>query len=101
MGTRSPHGKKEKPEEKSKKNHKISALDLHGFLVADVIDKVDRFIVNSNQSGVSRARIMSGKGSGKVRNEVIRYLKLGGFPWEYEAMDSGRRNEGVIVVFLD
>jgi hypothetical protein len=82
-----------------KNKHKIEpCLDLHGVVVEDVDDQVDRFI-RTTKAG--RVRIMPGKGSGKVKNAVIQYLKLGGFPWEYERLPNGQPNEGVLVVFLD
>ncbi len=44
---------------------------------------------------------MTGKGTGKVKSEVIAYLKRGGYPWEYEKLSNGSRNEGVIVVIFE
>lgn len=74
-------------------------LDLHGCRAEDVIDRVDRFIVKANGMGLERVRIMTGKGKGIVQKTVIEYLKLGGFPWQFEK-SGGRVNEGVLVVFL-
>ncbi len=77
---------------------KPPTLDLHGDKVADVIDKVDRFIMKYHTQ--ARVRIMTGKGTGKVKAEVLKYLKQGGYPYEFEKLPSGKRNEGVLVVFL-
>lgn len=78
---------------------KLPTLDLHGFKTNDVVDAVDKFLThNSNQP---RVRIMTGKGTGAVQKTVTDYLKLGGFPWEHERLDNGKRNEGVVVVILD
>ncbi|HEX4923305.1 MAG TPA: Smr/MutS family protein [Bdellovibrionales bacterium] len=74
-------------------------LDLHGCRAEDVIDRVDRFIVKANGLGLDRVRIMTGKGKGIVQKTVIEYLKLGGFPWQFEKTQ-GRVNEGVLIVFL-
>lgn len=82
---------------KKKKNQ----IDLHGFRVEDVVDELDQFIHRSVQSKLSRVSVMTGKGSGKVKKEAIKYLKLGGFPWSYEKDSKGKPNEGVLVVFLD
>ena len=76
-------------------------LDLHGYRVADVADAVDRFLVQSTRKGAPRARIMTGKGTGQVKKAVMDYLRLGGYPYELEKMPDGKRNEGVLVVFLD
>lgn len=82
---------------------KLPTLDLHGYKTADIADAVDKFLTRN--SSKPRIRIMTGKGTGAVQKAVTDYLKLGGFPWEYEKADNGQnknqRNEGVIVVILD
>jgi dsDNA-specific endonuclease/ATPase MutS2 len=78
-----------------------TCLDLHGFKAEDVIDAVDKFLVQVNKSQLKQARIMTGKGTGTVRKIVIEYLKLGNYPWDYEKLPNGGKNEGVIVIFLD
>jgi DNA-nicking Smr family endonuclease len=81
---------------------KLATLDLHAVIVADVADRVDRFLVQQNAKGATRARIMTGKGTGAVQKAVIAYLKLGGFPWQYEpGPTKGTRNEGVLVIILE
>ena len=75
-------------------------LDLHGYKTADVPDAVDRFLVEASRKGASRARIMTGKGSGAVKKVVTDYLRLGGFPFELERLPNGQRNEGVLIVFV-
>lgn len=82
-----------------KKKQNAPTLDLHGKTTDQVFDLVDQFI--SKNQNKSRLRIMPGKGSGKIRTELIRYLKLGGYPWEYEQLDNGSRNTGSIIVILD
>ena len=44
---------------------------------------------------------MPGKGTGKIKEELIKYLKLGGYPWEYEIMPSGNKNTGSLIIILD
>jgi dsDNA-specific endonuclease/ATPase MutS2 len=74
-------------------------LDLHGCRPDEVIDRVDRFIMRANEQGLPKIRIMTGKGKGIVQKTVTEYLKLGGFPWQFER--SGKTvNEGVLVVTL-
>jgi len=80
---------------------KLATLDLHAVSVADVADRVDRFLVQQTSRSAARARIMTGKGTGAVQKTVIAYLKLGGYPWEFERMENGKRNEGVLVVILE
>lgn len=79
----------------------LPLLDLHGYKVDDVPDAVDRFLVQSGRKGVKRVRIMTGKGTGAVKKAVLEYLRLGGFPFQIEKLDSGVKNEGVLIVFLD
>jgi hypothetical protein len=81
------------------KSAKLPTLDLHGFKKDDVFDAVDRFVMKNQNA--QKIRIMPGKGEGTVRNELIRYLKLGNYPWSYETMDNGSKNGGSIIVFFE
>ena len=79
----------------------VPTLDLHGRTTDEVYDLLDRFITREVTRQTSRARVMPGKGSGKVKAVVVEYLKLANYPWQYEQMTNGQKNEGVLVVFLD
>jgi DNA-nicking Smr family endonuclease len=79
----------------------LPTLDLHGKTVDEVADLVDRFITSQTKRGSDQIRIMTGKGSGKVKAATQAYLKMGGFPFEFERLATGARNEGVLIVFLD
>ena len=65
------------------KNNKAASksplLDLHGDNLLDVEAKVDRFLMQAQSKGLSQIRIMTGKGTGKIRSAVQKYLKLGGY----------------------
>ncbi len=76
-------------------------LDLHGFQSDQVEDAIDRFLVQISKSNLKRARIMTGKGTGKVQSMTIKYLKLAGYNWAYEKLSNGKNNEGCLVIFLD
>jgi DNA-nicking Smr family endonuclease len=76
-------------------------LDLHGFKSDEVEDAVDKFLVRVNELGLSRARIMTGKGTGTFQKIVKNYLKLGGYHFAFEKLPNGKDNEGVLVIFLD
>ena len=67
----------------------------------EVFDKVDAFIMKHQRSGTRRIKIMPGKGTGAIKKELLRYLKLGGYPSQPETMDNGKKNPGVLIVFLD
>jgi len=79
-------------------NNKLKTLDLHGFKVADVFDAIDRFIMK-NQSA-HKVCIMTGKGTGAVQKEALKYLKLGNYPWQHEVMPNGKKNTGCLIVFI-
>jgi dsDNA-specific endonuclease/ATPase MutS2 len=75
-------------------------LDLHGCRIEDVWPRLDRFLRDAQERGLKQARIMTGKGTGKVREETLKALKLGGFPYKPEKLKDSRLNEGVWVVYL-
>lgn len=81
------------------KKDKLPTLDLHGYKKDDVFDAVDRFVMKHQNA--SRLRVMPGKGEGIVRNEVIRYLKLGGYHWSYEIEANGRQNTGSMILHME
>jgi dsDNA-specific endonuclease/ATPase MutS2 len=82
-----------------KDSKKIPTLDLHGFKTEDVFDAVEKFLLKNAK--VSQVRIMPGKGTGKVKGEVERYLKLAGYHWSAERLGDGRPNEGVMIVYME
>lgn len=75
-------------------------LDLHGKRVEEIFGLVDRFIVEAQAAGLEQVRIMTGKGTGKVRDEVMRYLRSGGYPCRPEPLKHGRTNDGVWIVSI-
>lgn len=80
---------------------KLPTLDLHGRTTDEIYNLVDAFITREVGRGTSRARIMPGKGLGKVKAVVVEYLKRAHYPWQFETMSNGQKNEGVMLVFLD
>lgn len=74
-------------------------LDLHGYKADDVFDAVEKFL--TRHASRPKVRIMPGKGTGKVKTEVERYLKLAGYPWSFERLPSGAVNEGVMIVYME
>jgi len=75
-------------------------LDLHGCQADEVWDRMDSFLQESNSISLKKVRIVCGKGKGIVRKEAIRYLKAANYPWQYETRN-GKKNEGVLVIFLN
>lgn len=79
---------------------KIPLLDLHGENLVDIEDKVDRFLMQAHNKGLSQVRIMTGKGTGQVRTAVQKYLKLGGYTFHFEKTANNQNNEGVLIVHV-
>lgn len=85
---------------KHKSSKKNPLLDLHGENLLDVEAKVDRFITQAQAKGISEIRIMTGKGTGKIRAAVQKYLKLGGYYFQYDKTSNNQVNEGVLIVHV-
>ena len=49
-------------------------LDLHRLTVDEAIPKLDQFLNDAFRAGLYRVRIVHGKGTGVLRQEVRRYL---------------------------
>ncbi len=49
-------------------------LDLHRLTVEEAVPKIDEFLRDIYQAGIHHARIIHGKGTGVLRQEVDRYL---------------------------
>jgi DNA-nicking Smr family endonuclease len=49
-------------------------LDLHRLTVDEAIPRVDEFLHDTYTAGLHYVRIVHGKGSGVLRQEVSRYL---------------------------
>lgn len=87
-----------KPKKKAKVQY--PTLDLHGYTLDQVDDAVDEFLHTYSKKSASRIAIMTGKGSGKVQNKVKEYLKLANYTWEFDTLDNGQRNTGVMIVHM-
>ena len=75
-------------------------LDLHGCRVEEVWERIDKFLRQAEKLDLAEVRIMTGKGMGKVREETLKALRLGGFPHKPEKLPDGRLNDGVWIVYL-
>lgn len=84
----------------NKTTSKIPLLDLHGDNLLDVEAKVDRFLMQAQNKGINQIRIMTGKGTGKIRAAVQKYLKLGGYTFHYEKTENNQDNEGILIVHV-
>ena len=82
------------------KQNKTPLLDLHGENLLDIEAKVDRFLMQAQNKGLNEIRIMTGKGTGKIREAVQKYLKLGGYTFHYERTSGNQVNEGILIVHV-
>lgn len=81
------------------KKNRLPTLDLHGKRTDEVFDLVDAFLTKHQNK--SRVSILPGKGTGALKKELVRYLKLGNYPWDYETLPNGQKNTGSFVVFME
>lgn len=79
----------------------MKTLDLHGLTTEEVIPLIDQLLLHLQQSGAEQARIITGKGSGKVQKVTVAYLEKAGYRWHYERLDNGKPNHGVLIVNND
>ena len=78
-----------------------ASLDLHGKTLEEAEPLIDQFLHRLSSFPNGRARIIVGKGTGAIRNLTTKYLKMAGYSFEFEKLNNGSRNEGVIIIFLD
>jgi DNA-nicking Smr family endonuclease len=71
----------------------IPTLDLHGYLIDEVFDAIDLFLRKSETQGHLKVRIITGKGTGKVRAKSLEYLKIAQYKPQIE-------NEGSFLIIL-
>ena len=84
-----------------KKQVKTPLLDLHGKKSDEIYDIVDKFIMKHTNGKHKSIHIMTGKGKGIVKSVVTEYLKQAGYPAKALKNESGKTNDGILVVYLD
>jgi dsDNA-specific endonuclease/ATPase MutS2 len=78
----------------------IPTLDLHGQVVADVFDLMDRFLRREEANGSDRVRILHGRGTGKIRDKCLEYCKLSGHSPVEDKVQSPWGNPGSFLLYL-
>lgn len=78
----------------------IPSLDLHGAVVDDVFDLMDRFLRREEANGSDRVRIIHGKGTGKVKEKALEYCRLSGHVPKPDAGDGILVNPGSFLLYL-
>ena len=80
---------------------KVPTLDLHGHTEEEALAALDQFLMKHSSGSSRQIRIMTGKGKGVLQKAVSAYLRQGGYPFQMEALPNGRKNEGVLIVFMN
>jgi DNA mismatch repair protein MutS2 len=75
-------------------------IDLRGLTVADTLDRLDRYIDEASLASLPWVRIIHGKGTGKLRREVRRYINNHPLVTSYEAARENEGGEGVTIAHL-
>ena len=75
-------------------------LDLHRLTVDEAITKLDEFLYNTYRAGIYHVRIIHGKGTGVLRQEVGRYLSTHPLVKSYGPADRYHGNIGATEVEL-
>ena len=104
-----PGGRKKQPEPQPASNHPHSAglaaspgmeLDLRGQRAEDALDMLERYLEKAYMAGLPFVRIIHGKGTGKLRQEVRAALKDYPQVTSFEEGGPKEGGEGVTVAKL-
>ncbi|MBX7045603.1 MAG: endonuclease MutS2 [Ignavibacteria bacterium] len=76
------------------------ALDLRGKYAEEIYELIDKFLHNSSVNGLKSVEIIHGKGTGKLRNEVQKYLKSNPNVRSYRLGNWNEGDTGVTIVEL-
>lgn len=79
----------------------MKSLDLHGYTTDEAPEAIDQFLYEFGQSGAKRAKLITGKGSGKIQSLAKAYLKKAGYQFQFEKLSNGKDNTGVLIIFGD
>jgi DNA-nicking Smr family endonuclease len=75
-------------------------LDLHRLTVDEALPKIDDFLHDTYCAGLHYVRIIHGKGSGVLRQEVSRYLATHPLVKSYHSADRYNGSIGATEVVL-
>ena len=75
-------------------------LDLHGMTVAEMLPVLDDFLYRSYRAGLSRVRVVHGKGTGILRQEVRRLLSSHQLVSGFRPSDRCDGGDGAVDVYL-
>lgn len=88
------------PKHKPSFSSQIPSLDLHGAVVDEVFDLMDRFLRSAEAGGADRVRIIHGKGTGKVKEKALEYCRLAGHAPQPDKGEGIYTNPGSFLLYL-
>ncbi len=88
------------PKRKAPFSSQIPSLDLHGALVDEVFDRMDRFLRSAEADGHDRVRIIHGRGTGKVKEKALEYCRLTGHIPQEDKGEGLFANPGSFLLYL-
>lgn len=83
-----------------KATHIKPELDLRGMTVSEALEEVDKYLDDALLAGVSKVRIIHGKGTGALRDAVRRYLDAHPRVSGYQYAEQSEGGTGATVVQL-
>ncbi len=75
-------------------------IDLRGQTVVDTLDRLERYLDEASLASLPWVRIIHGKGTGKLRREVRRYVSNHPRVTSYEVASEKEGGEGVTIAHL-
>lgn len=78
----------------------LHEIDLHGLTVDEALFKVDQFMYDSYQIGLSKISIVHGKGTGTLRGAVRNYISAHPLVRSYRRGGDNEGGDGVTIVEL-
>ncbi|MDD5191352.1 MAG: Smr/MutS family protein [Dehalococcoidales bacterium] len=76
----------------------VEKIDLHGKTVDEAIPMIEAFLYAAYKAKLTRVWIVHGKGTGTLKQEVIRYLQKHTLVKSYQPADSYKGGHGATVV---
>jgi len=66
-------------------SNSIAVIDLHGYYIEDALLELDKFLNAAVLNKIEEARIIHGKGTGKLKTAIEKHLKNTGLIKEFVA----------------
>lgn len=77
-----------------------TTLDLRGMYSIEILDKIEKFLVNANLNSISTVTIVHGKGTGRLRKEVNSILSKSRMVKSFRLGNWNEGDSGITIVEL-